>query len=106
MTVYVDNYEGRFRRMVMCHMFSDESIDELIQMAKKIGVDSRWIQHLGEPGKAVHFDICKSYREKALKAGAVHLPILGQDKNVEEWRRVRNAAKRLNREYIEAMSRK
>lgn len=91
--------------MVMCHMFSDESIDELKQMARKIGVNPKWIQHLGVPGKAVHFDICKSYRAKAIKAGAVHLPIIGADEaERDEWQRVLNAARDLNRQYIESQA--
>ncbi|QDT41040.1 hypothetical protein Pan241w_10990 [Gimesia alba] len=105
MTVYVDDYEGQFRRMIMCHMMSDESIEELIAMARKIGVNPKWIQHLGIPGKAVHFDICKSYRAKAIKAGAVELCIMTEDeKRNMEWQRVYRAARELNQQYIESQA--
>jgi hypothetical protein len=46
MAVYVDNYNAPFRRMVMCHMAADTH-DELISMAKAIGVNKKWIQSAG-----------------------------------------------------------
>lgn len=73
MSVYVDasiwplrGFNGR--RMMMCHMLAD-SLDELHAMADKIGVARRWFQN--KPGKAPHYDICKSKRALAVKAGAV-----------------------------------
>lgn len=87
--------------MIMCHMMSDESIDELVQMAKRIGVHPKWIQNLGVSGKAVHFDVCKSYRAKAIRQGAVELTIMTEDgKRNLEWQRVRRAAVELNRKYL------
>jgi glucan phosphoethanolaminetransferase (alkaline phosphatase superfamily) len=69
--VYVDNmYEnpiGQFGRMKMSHMAADTH-DELIAMAKKIGVNTRWIQDEGEGGE--HFDVSMSKREAAIQAGA------------------------------------
>lgn len=55
--------------MIMCHMYADTH-EELIEMAKKIGVNTKWIQYPGHPVKE-HFDICLSKRELAFKYGAV-----------------------------------
>jgi glucan phosphoethanolaminetransferase (alkaline phosphatase superfamily) len=74
MAVYVDNmYEnpiGQFGRMKMSHMAADTH-DELIAMAKKIGVNVKWIQDEGKGGE--HFDIAMSKREKAIQFGAIPL---------------------------------
>lgn len=67
MTVYVDDMEAPYGRMVMCHMLADTT-DELLSMADKIGVSRRWLQHSGTPRE--HFDICKSKRSRALDLGA------------------------------------
>ncbi len=67
MTVYVDDMEAKFGRMVMCHMIAD-STEELLAMADKIGVARRWIQHAGTYKE--HFDIALSKRELAIKNGA------------------------------------
>jgi hypothetical protein len=69
MTVYVDNAFLKFRNMLMCHLVAD-STEELLDMARKIGVKVKWIQHAGQPGRE-HFDICQTKRNLALKAGAV-----------------------------------
>lgn len=72
MAVYIDNFHetgaGDYRRMKMSHMIAD-STDELLQMADKIGVNRRWIQHAGTSHE--HFDVCKSHRMKAIKFGAI-----------------------------------
>lgn len=69
--VYVDDmYKypvGNFRGMKMSHMIAD-SHDELVDMAKRIGVKVKWIQHEGKYNE--HFDICLSMRAKAVKFGA------------------------------------
>lgn len=82
MTVYVDDMEAPFGRMIMCHMWAD-TYPELIAMAQAIGVDTKWLQY---PPKAswVHFDIAKSMRSKAVVRGAY--PVA--------WRDVSKAAKR------------
>jgi hypothetical protein len=107
MTVYVDDmYQyplGEFklpsgRIMKMSHMVADTR-EELVVMAKAIGVQKRHIQKLGTGGE--HFDICKSYRDKAIKAGAVPITLrqcssmcvrrrvtgeLGAPEDAERWR--------------------
>lgn len=82
MTAYVDDVRHRFGRMVMCHMWAD-TLDELLSMADRIGVDRKWLQRPegtvdanGRPLRGmgaswVHFDICMSKKAKALAAGAV-----------------------------------
>lgn len=69
MTVYVDTMEAPYRRMIMCHMFAD-TLPELLEMATKINVQHKWLQHTGN-ASWVHFDIGKSKKELALKHGAV-----------------------------------
>ena len=70
MAVYVDEAIHRFGRMLMCHMIADSNA-ELIEMADTIGVARRWIQHAGTYRE--HFDICKSKRAMAVRAGAVEV---------------------------------
>lgn len=69
MTVYVDDVRHAFGRMVMCHMWAD-SLDELLAMADRIGVQRKWLQ---KPPKAswVHFDISLGKKDLAIRAGAV-----------------------------------
>lgn len=69
--IYVDDMEAEFkpshapgRRYVMCHMFTDAAdFAELHAMADKIGVLRKWFQ--GD-----HYDITKTKRALAVKAGA------------------------------------
>lgn len=76
MAVYVDPAVWPFGNMVMCHMWAD-TIEELFDMADKIGVQRKWLQRPEDvplPGmKAswVHFDIAKSKRALAVRHGAV-----------------------------------
>lgn len=69
MSVYVDRVALGYGRMVMCHMIGDTP-DELHAMADRIGVARRWFQ---APPKASfwHYDVAKSKRELAVKAGAI-----------------------------------
>lgn len=72
MSVYVDDMEAPFGRMLMCHMIADTHT-ELVTMARCIGVARKWIQRKGTPQE--HFDICKAMRAKAVKFGAVELSV-------------------------------
>lgn len=89
MTVFVDDMEARFGRMIMCHMYGT-SLPELHAMATRIGVNVRWFQD--RPGFP-HYDICKSKRALAVKYGAVqtryrdlpgHLKELGYKRNKKQ----------------------
>jgi len=67
MTVYVDSMRAPFRNMIMCHMVADTR-DELDEMADKIGVQRKWIQHPGSYKE--HYDIAMSKRKLAVQFGA------------------------------------
>jgi len=70
MSVYVDDFDAPYSRMLMCHMIADTS-QELIEMAKKIEVNTKWIQ---KPGTwKEHFDICKSKKAIAIRNGAIEI---------------------------------
>lgn len=70
MSVFVDDMEAQFGRMVMCHMIAD-STDELLEMADKIGVQRKWIQNEGSYRE--HFDVSKDKRRLAVAFGAVEI---------------------------------
>lgn len=76
--VYVDDMFATYGRMKMCHMVADTT-EELLQMARKIGVKEKWIQHSGK--RTEHFDICMSKRDEAIANGTKeiswrHLPLV------------------------------
>jgi hypothetical protein len=66
MAVYVDSGKIEYRRMKMCHMIAD-TVEELHEMADKIGVKRQWFQNESTP----HYDICQSKRELAISYGAI-----------------------------------
>lgn len=68
MAVYVDEPIHKFRRMIMCHMFSDTSTVELHAMARRLGLRREWFQ---DDYRLPHYDVCKSVRAHAVKLGAV-----------------------------------
>lgn len=77
MVVYVDQLveyplgtvKGAERVRYWCHMFAD-SLDELHEMAQKIGMRRIWFQGLPEHSFP-HYDISKTRRIEAIKHGAV-----------------------------------
>ena len=70
MAVYLDNMQAGFGNMIMCHMAADTT-QELLDMAKSIGVQAKWIQHPGTWKE--HFDICQSKRKLAIANGAIEI---------------------------------
>lgn len=68
MPVYVDNMRAAYRGMKMCHMVAD-SLDELMSMADKIGMQRKWFQPLSHP----HFDVSLSKRSIAIAHGAIQV---------------------------------
>lgn len=74
MPVYIDNmYEtgvGNFGRMKMSHMIADTT-EELLAMAKRIGVNKKWIQYPGTYNE--HFDVCMSHRARAICFGTIEI---------------------------------
>lgn len=92
MAVYVDDVRHRFGNMVMCHLWAD-TLDELLEMVDRIGVQRKWIQ--GHPelsfGKHlhaswVHFDIALSKKDLALKAGAILTDKYGPSEHTAKMR--------------------
>lgn len=69
MSCYVDASIWAFGRMHMCHLIADTE-EELMAMADKIGVQRKWLQAPAPRHPYPHFDICKSKRAAAVKAGA------------------------------------
>ena len=68
--VYVDNSKSKYRNMIMSHMIAD-SIEELHEMADKIGVSRKYFQD--KPSKP-HYDICQIKRSIAIKYfGAIEI---------------------------------
>jgi alkanesulfonate monooxygenase SsuD/methylene tetrahydromethanopterin reductase-like flavin-dependent oxidoreductase (luciferase family) len=63
--VYLDNMARKFGRMILCHMVAD-TVEELHQMAEKIGVNRRWFQEKSFP----HYDVCLSKAALAVSLGA------------------------------------
>lgn len=62
-------------------MFAD-SVDELVDFAKKIGMKEEWLQI----DKAAHFDLTEKRRKDAVKAGAIEL-------TKDTWREIYGKAK-------------
>lgn len=79
MAVYVDNaliawkppFNRYDRTWRMSHMFAD-TVEELHAFAQMLGLRREWFQC---PPKATweHYDVTKTVREKAIKAGAVQI---------------------------------
>lgn len=69
MAVYIDDmYKfklGQYRGMKMSHMIADSN-KELHDMAKKIGINSKWFQ-------GNHYDVCFQKRKLAIELGAIEV---------------------------------
>ncbi len=74
MTVYVDDMKAPMGRLIMCHLLSDTSDEELHAMADAIGVARRWWQAPPRHSTS-HYDICLTKRALAVKAGAVEITL-------------------------------
>lgn len=68
MTVYIDDANIPYGRMIMCHMIATTD-DELHKMAEHIGIKRKWFQDHGDH----HYDICQSKKQRALNAGAIEI---------------------------------
>ena len=68
--IYVDEmmnnlWKIRGRTVKNCHMWSDKSVEELVELAVKIGLKKEWIQK--SRGGLIHFDLVESKRKKAIE---------------------------------------
>ena len=68
MPVYIDNAKIKYRRMIMCHMIAD-TLDELHEMANKIGMRLEWFQ----PNSFPHYDVCLMRKKHAIEYGAIEV---------------------------------
>ncbi len=67
MTLYVDNANLPYGRMLMCHMVTDsKDLNELHKMAERIGLKREWFQNHSIP----HYDISLSKKGLAISYGA------------------------------------
>ena len=67
MTVYVDNMRSSNGRSMKCHMIAD-TVEELFQIADKIGVRRHWVQSSSKA--QIHFKISLAKRRRAINMGA------------------------------------
>ena len=65
--IYIGTREYKYGRMLMSHMISDESLEELHEMADSIGINRKWFQD--KPNRP-HYDISKAKKQLAIKLGA------------------------------------
>ena len=87
MPVYVDSERIPYGRMRMSHMIAD-TLDELHAMADCLGLQRKWFQE-GPPKHTLpHYDICDSFRLRALSMGAVSI---GRRELVDFIKRSRSA---------------
>ena len=69
MAVYVDDAVWSWRGQLWCHLLAD-SLDELHQFAKSIGLKKEWFQgHTKYP----HYDMNENRRKIAVKKGAIEI---------------------------------
>lgn len=76
MGVYIDALSpclknAKWKHTTSCHLFAD-TIDELQEMADKIGLNRSWLQN---DKRLVHYDLVGSFREKAKKMGAIEVSV-------------------------------
>ena len=68
--IYVDSPIFPFRGQMYCHMATDGDLNELHQMASRIGLKPSWFQN--KPGHP-HYDLAPSKRALAIKYGAMEV---------------------------------
>jgi len=67
--IYVDYSIYPYKNMLMCHLLSDSSLDELHNFANKLSLKRVWFQN--KKNSTPHYDISKSKRKTAIKLGAI-----------------------------------
>ncbi|MFW5795144.1 MAG: DUF4031 domain-containing protein [Bacillota bacterium] len=79
MTVYVDQHNYPYKRMKLCHLWSEDQ-DELKRMAEELELKKSW-KHNN------HYDICLHKKKIALSLGAVEVTNKQMGKLLLEYRR-------------------
>lgn len=69
MSVYVDDANIGWRGKKWCHLYAD-SLPELEEFARLIGLSPAWLQDSGFP----HYDVTGVMRARAVAAGAIDPP--------------------------------
>jgi hypothetical protein len=69
MSVYVDDMQASFGRMIMCHMVAD-TLEELHAMAARLGLRREWFQ---DDSDHPHYDVSLGKRGRAVQLGAVQI---------------------------------
>lgn len=80
MTVYIDDMRrqakvGNVRANARWSHLTADTHNELIEFAKKLGLNLAWIQKAGT--KLEHFDVTDTVRNKAIKLGATQVTYPG-----------------------------
>jgi hypothetical protein len=93
----VDNHNSPFyqnsgRKLLLSHMVAD-SLDELHEMAEKIGVQRKWFQS----GSTPHYDVCQTKRKLAILCGAISVDKRGMVEICKNLRKLndKTASRRL-----------
>ena len=102
MTIFIDDMDAPFGRMLMSHMWSDTSLDELHAMARRLGMRASWFQcKILSPEANLpkveslgiwplpHYDVAKQKKAQAIALGAVLLEYGTNDAWIEATRRGR-----------------
>lgn len=66
----VTKYETKLKHKQWSHMVSTLGRDELVAMAKQLGMQERWIQ----TDSFMHFDVTPPRRAHAVRLGAIEVP--------------------------------
>lgn len=67
MAIYVDAEGIRWRNRLWCHLVAD-SLNELHDFARRLGLKRQWFQ---DQGFYPHYDVTMAVRERALRLGAL-----------------------------------
>lgn len=86
MTIYVDDMNQPYGRMIMSHMFCHpvSAVEELRQMADALGLNRKWFQH--KKAEFPHYDVSFGFKQKAIKLGAVSITTREMVKIVQDRR--------------------
>jgi hypothetical protein len=87
------NKHWRYHRAA--HLFCDgpDSLDELHQIASKIGLKRQWFQdHPTMP----HYDLTESKRVQAIRKGAKSVDLKTEVKFIRQWREIKKELQLMN----------